>query len=138
MEDSSKTSDYPPRRFATGPTPAEVEAHAAALAAAPIITEGDPFDYLRVGEVWGEQADHRVRVHRVDPAGNRAQFKMAEGAGRGMRYNLTRALKPGQEVKIRRHTPEAKVAMRATILSVQQERVTLGGFEFCAFEEAVE
>lgn len=99
-----------------------------------------PIEHLKVGDEWGDgPGDKRIRVHRVDPANNRAQFRMADHPGEGKVWAVNRALKRGQVVKIRKRiTDELGVAMNATVLSVQQNGVTLGGFEYTTWHDPSE
>lgn len=93
-----------------------------------------PTDYLQPGDVWGDgPGDKRVRVHRVDPTNNRAQFRMADRPEKGKRWNLQNTLRVGATVKIRKVLHGERVAMNATVLSVQQSGVTLGGIEFTSY-----
>ncbi|MFA7459719.1 MAG: hypothetical protein WCY60_01780 [Trueperaceae bacterium] len=99
----------------------------------------NPIECLHVGDEWGDgPGDKRIRVHRVDPANNRAQFRMADHPGEGKVWAVNRALKRGQVVKIRRSHEGERVAMNGTVLSVQQNGVTLGAFEYTTWHEPSE
>lgn len=97
-----------------------------------------PIEHLKIGDTWGDYPDRLIRVHRVDPSNDRAQFRMAEAAPTGKRWALNRALKRGQVVKIRRTHEGERVALFGTVLSVQQNGVTLGSFEYTTWHEPSE